>query len=199
LPEQRRTLFDHPALLILPVGVLLAQSVLFYPFTIDDAFISFRYAKHWAEGHGLVWNIGEAPVEGYTNFLLVVLLALGYRLGISPLIVAKTIGILSSVGIVVLIYGVARRVFRSSAGGMMAALLFSLTPMVGLHSVSGLETTLFAFWVTWEIAVALTLLQRWSGWLESWLYVLFLLSSLTRPEGVAMAAIVLGYLWIGEG
>ena len=34
----------------------------------DDAFISFRYAKHWSEGHGLVYNIGEW-VEGYTNLL----------------------------------------------------------------------------------------------------------------------------------
>jgi hypothetical protein len=35
---------------------------------IDDAMISMRYAKHLAQGHGLVWNIGEKPVEGFTNF-----------------------------------------------------------------------------------------------------------------------------------
>jgi hypothetical protein len=29
--------------------------------------ISMRYAQHLAQGHGLVWNIGEAPVEGFTN------------------------------------------------------------------------------------------------------------------------------------
>ena len=29
--------------------------------------ISMRYAKHLAQGHGLAWNIGEAPVEGFTN------------------------------------------------------------------------------------------------------------------------------------
>jgi hypothetical protein len=34
---------------------------------VDDAMISMRYAKHLAQGHGLVWNIGEAPVEGFTN------------------------------------------------------------------------------------------------------------------------------------
>lgn len=41
---------------------------------VDDAFISFRYARHWVDGHGLVFNIGER-VEGYTNFLWVVILA----------------------------------------------------------------------------------------------------------------------------
>ena len=31
--------------------------------TPDDAFIAYRYAEHLAQGHGLVWNAGEAPVE----------------------------------------------------------------------------------------------------------------------------------------
>ena len=34
---------------------------------VDDAMISMRYAQHLAQGHGLAWNIGEAPVEGFTN------------------------------------------------------------------------------------------------------------------------------------
>jgi hypothetical protein len=34
---------------------------------VDDAMISMRYAQHLAQGHGLTWNIGEAPVEGFTN------------------------------------------------------------------------------------------------------------------------------------
>ena len=41
----------------------------------DDAMISMRYAQSLAEGHGLVWNPGEAPVEGYTNFLWTLVMA----------------------------------------------------------------------------------------------------------------------------
>lgn len=48
----------------------------------DDAFISFRYAKNWAEGLGPVFNPGEW-VEGYTNFLWMALLAAGAKLGLS--------------------------------------------------------------------------------------------------------------------
>src|SRR6476660_6300235 len=33
----------------------------------EDAMISMRYARHVADGHGFVWNIGEAPIEGFTN------------------------------------------------------------------------------------------------------------------------------------
>ena len=48
----------------------------------EDAFISFRYARHFAEGHGLRWNVDEAPVEGYTNFLWVVMMAAARRAGL---------------------------------------------------------------------------------------------------------------------
>jgi hypothetical protein len=41
----------------------------------DDAYISLRYAENLVDGHGLVYNVGEY-VEGYTNFLWTVLVAL---------------------------------------------------------------------------------------------------------------------------
>ena len=49
-------------------------------FLCDDAYISFRYALNFAEGHGLVWNKGEW-VEGYTNFLWTALLGVLRKLG----------------------------------------------------------------------------------------------------------------------
>jgi len=63
--------------------IILAASALFYLafifgtsfviqgeryFTlVDDAMISMRYAKHLAQGHGLVWNVGEPSAQGFTN------------------------------------------------------------------------------------------------------------------------------------
>ncbi|MFO7564916.1 MAG: hypothetical protein R6X02_19885 [Enhygromyxa sp.] len=41
----------------------------------DDAYISLRYAENFVAGKGLVWNEGEY-VEGYTNFLWVMLVSL---------------------------------------------------------------------------------------------------------------------------
>lgn len=37
----------------------------------DDAMISMRYAKNFANGYGLVWNPGGERIEGYTNPLWV--------------------------------------------------------------------------------------------------------------------------------
>ena len=42
---------------------------------MDDAFISFRYARNFIQGNGLVFNVGE-KVEGYTNFLWTLLVAI---------------------------------------------------------------------------------------------------------------------------
>ena len=43
----------------------------------DDAFISFRYAKNWAMGYGLRYNVGyQQPEEGDSNFLWVAVCAL---------------------------------------------------------------------------------------------------------------------------
>jgi hypothetical protein len=40
-----------------------------YVTLFDDAMISMRYARNLADGHGLLWNPGQVPIEGYTNFL----------------------------------------------------------------------------------------------------------------------------------
>ena len=42
---------------------------------VDDAAISMAYAANWTAGHGLVAQPGLPPVEGYSNFLWVVVLA----------------------------------------------------------------------------------------------------------------------------
>jgi arabinofuranosyltransferase len=47
---------------------------------VDDAMISMRYAQHLAEGHGLVWNVGRAPIEGFTNLGWVLLMSLFHSL-----------------------------------------------------------------------------------------------------------------------
>ena len=49
----------------------------------DDAMISMRYARHLADGLGLVWNPSGERVEGYTNFLWTIYIALVHLLPVS--------------------------------------------------------------------------------------------------------------------
>jgi len=73
----------------LPGVVIAALAVIHmraWVFVCDDAYISFRYARNLVEHGALVFNVVEPPelVEGYTNFLWVVVLAIGAWLGAAP-------------------------------------------------------------------------------------------------------------------
>lgn len=69
-------------LLAAGVGLGLAASVLIFAldhaFSLyDDAYIYLRYVQNLLSGHGLRFNVGEAPVEGFTSPLYLALLAAG--------------------------------------------------------------------------------------------------------------------------
>lgn len=62
------------ALLVVAAGSVCAWMMLGRPDTgIDDADIFFVYARHMAEGHGWVYNIGGERVEGFTSLLWAIL------------------------------------------------------------------------------------------------------------------------------
>src|SRR5262245_36467174 len=76
-------------------------------FVIDDAFISLRYARNLATGHGLVYNAGER-VEGYTNFLWTLFLALPHLLRIDPIAVGKIANLILALATAWLVYRLGR-------------------------------------------------------------------------------------------
>jgi len=39
---------------------------------MEDAAMLMRYAENFSAGHGIVWNIGEDPVDGGTDFLAII-------------------------------------------------------------------------------------------------------------------------------
>jgi hypothetical protein len=104
------------------VSVILFILMLVYVwnFTIDDAFISFRYSEHLANGFGLVWNIGQAPVEGYTNFLWVLIIASLFLLKLNPVSSTKVIGLLSLFGIIVLFWFITNDIFKDEKNKFIA-------------------------------------------------------------------------------
>jgi hypothetical protein len=114
-------------------------------FLIDDAFISFRYAKNWAEGLGPVYNPGiDQPVEGYSNFSWVVMLTVGAMLGMSPVVLAPALSIIAAALTLFLVYRCLIRRFETdglSAG--LAALALAALPSFGVWATGGLETALF--------------------------------------------------------
>ncbi len=122
----------------------------------DDAFISFRYARHLVQGDGLVFNVGER-VEGYTNFLWTVLMAAGIGLHIHPGQAAIVLGLASLAGCLVLVWRMARATAprRSPPTLSIAAVLLGGSYLFASYGTSGLETMMGTFLVLLSLDRAL--------------------------------------------
>lgn len=175
-------------------ALLLVHTTHLTWFTCDDAYISFRYATHLADNGVPEYNIGEA-VEGYSNFLWVVLLAGAHKLAL-PL--TRTAWLLSSLAAFWTLFSLAVLLGRSLpdreralrrvlvVGGLLAAVVFG--PFAFWVS-SGMETMFFGALLI--AGVASTVRARS---LDTWPWrpaLLWSACALTRPEGVFLGAAAL--------
>ncbi len=122
--------------------LLVLQLRAVWSFTVDDMYISLRYAKHWAEGHSLVWNVGEPPVEGYSNFSFVLFGRIALILDLDPVVVLKSIGVISLCLTSLSVYCISRYWFLRRFAIIPCLWLLAYKGQV-LWTVSGLETTLY--------------------------------------------------------
>ena len=146
---------------------------------VDDAYVSFVYARNLARGNGLVFNLGER-VEGYSNFLWVIMLAgLNRFFGVPIPQTAQIIGAILGILNVLLVFSLARRILgdANEKWAFAAAMLTAMDYRVASWSIRGLETPLYLFFVL--AAIRLYMFQRWR-WLWS---IPALGAALTRPEG----------------
>lgn len=168
--------------------VLLFFHAYSYNYTVDDAYISFRYAENLVSGNGPVFNPGER-VEGYTNFLWVIFTALGMQAGLDAVLLSKVLCFAFSALTLLALYRYAGAVFDLTGPvRLLPALLAAASPAVAVWSLGGLETTLFSFLVTLAVLSHLKGMRRGEVPLVS--SAALLLASLTRPEGLFVAAIL---------
>jgi len=110
-------------------------------FLTDDAFISFRYAQNLVLGHGLVWNPGEW-VEGYTNLLWTLLIAVGIWVGRDPALWAELLGISFFAINLLLVAGLGKALKLSPLAVLCAVLATGLNYTFAAYATGGLETAL---------------------------------------------------------
>ena len=190
----RKYVFICAAILIL---VILFIHISQYVFTIDDSFISFRYAKNLASGNGLVFNIGE-KVEGYTNFLWVIILSLFSLVGFAPESVANVLSIAFSIALVIVLFNFSRKNLSEKKYDpfiLIAPLLLALNRSYAVWSTGGLETRLFTFLIFLAV-IAFVRVDRAGPEYLRLSALLFALSSLTRPEGILLFCSFFGYYGI---
>lgn len=193
--DARSRFAEHGSALLPPlVAVAVAWWVLDRSgyWLVDDAFISFRYARNLADGAGLTWNAG-VPVEGYTNLLWVLLLTPFAFFGVDLILPAAGLGLLFQLASLVLMRHITRRAFPGVSPWlrMVAPLLAATHLHWAFWAVSGMETASFGFWVLLSVHLALRGRQPERS---SWPLGLSLVAAyLTRPEGAMVAALIVGW------
>jgi hypothetical protein len=180
------------ALLIL-LGIIASYLVIlavYRNFIFDDAFITYRYAKNLADGYGLTWNRDAAPTEGYTNFLLVVILAPLIKLGIDPLIATRVLSVLSAVGVALLCGRLA--ILEYGAGRLTAVVVaaaFLPAAKTFFLSAVGLETVIFTFFLTLSFYYVTRFTRTASPRYVALFGVSLFLAALLRPEALILAVL----------
>ncbi len=165
-----------------------AYNVHKYYFLTDDAFISFRYARHLVDGLGLVWNPGER-VEGYTNFLWTLIMAGGMSVHVEPDVLSSVLGIASGFAILVLLFlHSLKRFGKKDLFVAMVPLSLAVCRSFTAFSTSGLETAFFSLLLLFGYMMMLR--ERRQNRPYPWASSLILsLATFTRPEGgIFMAA-----------
>jgi arabinofuranosyltransferase len=172
---------------IVAAAVLVPHARLF-DFVTDDAYISFRYARNLALSGELVFNLGER-VEGYTNFLWTVLLALGIKLGWGPVALSRFLGVGFAIATLAVVVRMSLRLAgeERSRWHLLAPLLLAGMGGYACWSSGGLETQLFTFLLTLGFDLVLAEVARGRGTASA---AIFALAAMTRPEGVMFFALV---------
>jgi hypothetical protein len=163
--------------------------------TADDAFISFRYARNLVDGLGLVFNVGER-VEGFTNLLWTLWMAVGLRLGFAAEGWANSWGLGCYLATIALLWVQHRFDARVWTGGAfvlpVAAVGAALSVDWAIWAVSGMETALFTLLLTAAFVSAARSLSTEEGGGRWWPLAGALsgLAAITRPDGMLPAYII---------
>jgi hypothetical protein len=164
----------------------------------DDAMISMRYAWNLAHGHGLVWNPGE-HVEGYTNLLMVLIMAIPNALLEQRFAVLSIhlFGIVTMLGIAFVTSQIALILVDSSKQlvrllSFTAVLLYY--PLV-YWTVMGMETGLLTLLFLTALWALLSYERTGDVRRAHWMAILLGLSYLTRPEVLLPGGLMLLYMF----
>ncbi|RSL19424.1 hypothetical protein EDE15_5091 [Edaphobacter aggregans] len=185
---------------LIVAGVLAAATALFLvghlslPLSpMEDASMLLRYSQNFARGHGIVWNVGERPVEGATDFLYMVLIGLISRLmHMDVKAAAVALLFVSQVVSVVVMYAGLRRLYRAP---MLVAAGFAATLGLGLgyHYInSGFSAPFYGLFalLTWCVGTTCVLegvTRRRALWFATFGFI----TGLIRPDGVILAGLML--------
>ncbi len=166
---------------------------------VDDAWITYAYARNLAHGQGIAFNPGER-VEGCTAFLHMALLAPFSWLTARLDLVAVALNIVAWAGVVALLWSFIRK-FSGPRVGVLGLFLtaFALLGLSGAAwTFSGMEMPLVA--LAWLAAVAVHLREREKNTVPWASALLTVAAGLLRPDGILVApTLAISTWWADRG
>jgi len=186
MDEWRKIYEDNYRLIFWLIVAVLLFYTLRRHYLMDDAFISFRYAKNLIDGHGLVWNIGER-VEGYSNFSWTMLIVGFMWMGVSPETSTYLMGLVLHITCLLLTYQLALKVLKNRNWSLLVMILTGTSYSVSGLATSGLETPLqlLLFLLTGYV-YASGLKDGWTNRRILFLSLILNFALLTRPDSIVL-------------
>ncbi|MBI3361889.1 MAG: hypothetical protein HY023_12350 [Chloroflexi bacterium] len=140
-----RAFVNHPLTVPVALGLLaLVARLVPTPRVIDDAYITFRYARNILAGIGFVYNPGERVLGTTTPLYTLLMAALAFvlrtdnypwlALGVNAVADAITCALLVTLG---------ERLSGQRRVGIAAGLLWAVAPMSVTFAIGGMETSVF--------------------------------------------------------
>jgi len=183
---------------LLPLGIFLLAVVLRLipgPRTIDDSFITYRYAHNLLNGEGFVFNPGERVLGTTTplyTFLMVMagLLASGLQPQTAPPFpeMALLINAFADGVVCLLLLRLGERL-KFQYAGIGAALAWAVAPFSVTFAIGGLETSVFVLLLTAAIVAHIEERRILAALLSA-------LAVLTRPDALILVGpLALDRIW----
>ena len=163
------------------VVVALAARLLPGPRTIDDAFITFRYARNLLAGNGFTFNPGEAVLGTTTPLYTLLMAGLGALTGgVNAPFPALAMGVnaLADAATCLLLVWLGKRAGGRYTGWATAA-GWAVAPFSVTFAIGGLETSLYVLLLTATVAAALSGRRVLEAALAA-------LALLTRPDALIL-------------
>ena len=170
--------------------ILLFIIIMKCAWIMDDAYISFRYAKNFLHGHGLRWNISER-VQAYTNplylFATIPLFAITQDIYLSSIILSVSLTMLAALWI---LYPTGKKNLWIFA---FSIVLLTTSKAFIDFSTSGLENSFTYLLLALFYREFLTKEQAWEG--KTFLKLCFIasLALINRMDSILLMLPALGY------
>lgn len=176
----------------IPCLIYAVHAFYFGTWIVDDAAITFAYARNFAAGYGLVSQPGMPPVEGYSNFAWLLTLAPFFWLNVfDAATTPKLISLLLMGGAYIVLYQTLKPLKQHrNRVALVVFTLIALNTSVVVWTISGLENALLVFLVSLLLLkmVQVAAERQFAPRNALWLGILAVLLAMTRPDGLAYAA-----------